>query len=73
MKTYNAFICVSESEANKFINDNLETVLSDFGPYVFDALGMVIHKIFSHAATTVKYKDIFEVECPLHDAYHTAL
>jgi hypothetical protein len=49
-------------------------MLKDFGPTVFEHIGMEIHKIFHHAATAIKYKDIFDdVECPSHEAHHTDL
>ena len=44
---------------NKHINENLGTVLRDTGPKSFETLGLILHKIFSHAATTVPYNYIF--------------
>ena len=44
---------------NNYINENLGNVLRDIGPKSFDTLGLVIHSIFSHAATTVPYKELF--------------
>jgi hypothetical protein len=61
------YLYVSGNEANKYLNDNMDTVLSDVGPHVFDSLGLIIHKIFSQAATTVLYKDIFnDIECDVN-------
>jgi hypothetical protein len=33
--------------------------MSEVGQKLFNALGLIIHSIFSQAATTVPYKDIF--------------
>jgi hypothetical protein len=41
--------------------------MSDVAPQVFDALGLVVHRIFSHAATTVLYRDLFDdIECDVN-------
>jgi hypothetical protein len=44
---------------NKFINENWRDIIIQHGPVAFDALGSIIHRIFSHVATTVPFKDIF--------------
>ena len=61
MDTDNVSVCLSVSgnAFHKHVNENLETLMSEVGREVFDALGLVIHRIFSNAATTVAYKDIF--------------
>jgi hypothetical protein len=41
------------------MNDNIDTLVRYVGPTAFDAFGQIIHRIFSQAATTVPYKDIF--------------
>jgi hypothetical protein len=41
------------------MNDNVGALVKEVGPQVFDALGQIIHRIFSQAATTVPYNDIF--------------
>jgi hypothetical protein len=74
MQTYTTSICVSESAAHKYLNDNSEKFLKDVGPHVFEEMGMVIHKMFQHATTEIKYKDIFDdVKCASHEAHHTDL
>jgi hypothetical protein len=52
-------VSVSGNKMNKFINEKWRTIIIQHGPVVFEALGSIIHRIFSHAATTVPYKDIF--------------
>jgi len=44
---------------NKYVNENFHTMLGEIGQQLNDSLGLIIHKIFSHAATTVPYRDIF--------------
>jgi hypothetical protein len=74
MQTYSTSICVSERAANKHLTDNFEHVLDDVGTHVHDAVGMVMHQMFHHAATEIKYKDLFDdVECASHEAHHTDL
>jgi hypothetical protein len=45
---------------NKFINANWRAVLKEIGQPAYDALGLHIHRVFSEAAKTVPYKDIFD-------------
>ena len=44
---------------NKYLNDNFHAMWGEVGKIVNDSLGLIIHRIFSHAATTVAYRDIF--------------
>jgi hypothetical protein len=72
MQNYTTSICVSESATKKYLIDNFDKLLDEVGPHVFEGIGMEIHKILHHAATAIKYKDIFDdVECPTHDAHHS--
>jgi hypothetical protein len=74
MQTYSTSICVSESATKKYLIDNFDKLLDEVGPHLFEGIGMVIHKIFHHATTAIKYKDIFDdVECDAHDTHHTDL
>jgi len=60
--TDNISVClsvVSETAFHKHCNDNFDVLLKEVGQQVFDELGLIIHKIFSNAATKVPYKDIF--------------
>jgi hypothetical protein len=71
MQTYTTSICVSERAANKHINDNIDQFMNDFGPSVYEHIGMEILKIFHKAVITVKYKDIFDdVKCPTLYTYY---
>ena len=44
---------------NKYINDNWRAVVAVHGPKALESLGLILHGIFSHAATTVPYKELF--------------
>jgi hypothetical protein len=57
----NVSVCLSVSgdEMNRYINDNWDAVMYQVGRDVYDAFGLVIHKIFKESAKTVPYKDIF--------------
>jgi hypothetical protein len=44
---------------HKHLHDNLIGIKSEVGQELFDSFGLGIHRILSHAATTVAYKDIF--------------
>ena len=52
-------LSVSGKEMNKYVNENFPTMLIEFRKQLFDTYGLIIHRIFSHAATTVPYRDIF--------------
>jgi hypothetical protein len=54
------FVCVSGYITNTFINTNWRAVLKQMGQPMYDALALKIHRIFSEAAKTVPYKDIFD-------------
>jgi hypothetical protein len=45
---------------NSFINTNWRAVLKQVDRPAYDALGLSVHRIFSEAARTVPYKDIFD-------------
>jgi hypothetical protein len=45
---------------NKYMNDNWQTMVDQFGPKGFESIGLIIHRIFSHATTTVPYKELFD-------------
>jgi hypothetical protein len=45
---------------NSFVNANWRAVLKQVERPTFDALGLSVHRIFSEAARTVPYKDIFD-------------
>jgi hypothetical protein len=53
------YLYVSGNEANKYINENIDKLAIELGPKTFSFFGLIIHKIFREAATTVPYKDIF--------------
>jgi hypothetical protein len=44
---------------NKYLNDNWRSKIEHFRPEGFKSIGLLLHNIFSHAATTVPYKDLF--------------
>jgi len=54
------YLCVVSGNAfNKHASESFEALLREVGQELFDELGLIIHKIFSNAATVVPYKDIF--------------
>ena len=53
------FPSVSGNEMNKYINDNYHTLMGEVGQQLYESFGLIIHRIFSHAATIVPYRDIF--------------
>ena len=53
------YLSVSGNEMNNDINENFHTLMGEIGKQLFDPYGLIIHRIFSHAATTVPYRDIF--------------
>ena len=59
--TDNVSVCLSVSgnEMNKNFNDHFNTLIGEVGNQLYDSFGLIIHRIFSHAATTVAYRDIF--------------
>jgi hypothetical protein len=57
--TDNVCLSVSGNADNKHVNDNWCATLNQTGPKSYQILGQIIHRIFSQAATTVPYKDIF--------------
>jgi hypothetical protein len=59
MKTENVYLCVSGNEVNKYLNNNIDTLVSEVGPTAFDGFSRIIHTVFSQAAATVPNKDIF--------------
>ena len=59
--TENLSVCLSLSgnEMKIDMNQNFHTMMGEIGKQLFDSYGLIIHRIFSHAATIVPYRDIF--------------
>jgi hypothetical protein len=53
-------LCVSGDIMNRFLNANWRAVMKQIGRSIYDALGLSINEIFSDAAKTVPYQDIFD-------------
>jgi hypothetical protein len=45
---------------NNFINENWRLIMKEAGQLLYDAMGNVLNAIFSEAAKTVPYDDIFD-------------
>jgi hypothetical protein len=45
---------------NAFINENWRSLKKEIGQPTYDVLGNVIHTMFSGAARTVPFKDVFD-------------
>jgi hypothetical protein len=45
---------------NKFLNENWHQVVKEAGQPTYNALGLIIHNVFSGTALTVAYKDVFD-------------